>query len=43
METMDYWFLELQLSKFNIDGLIIQLEQLVWENRYYLLFVLIQN
>ena len=27
MATMDHWFLELQLGKFNFDGLIIQLEQ----------------
>ena len=27
MATMDHWFLELQLSKFNINALIMQLEQ----------------
>ena len=28
MATMDRWFLEVQLSKFNLNGLIMQLEQM---------------
>ena len=28
---MDNWFLEIQLSKFIFDSLIIQLEQIFWK------------
>ena len=31
MATMDHWFFELQLRKFNFNGLIMQLEQIVWK------------
>ena len=29
--TTDLWFLDLQLSKVNYDGLIMQLEQMFWK------------
>ena len=32
MTTMDQWFLELQISKLNFDGLIMQLEQIFGES-----------
>ena len=41
MATMDHWLLELQLSKFNFNGLIII--TIFSENRYYFLFVFIWN
>ena len=31
MATMDHGFLELQLSKFNFDGLTTQLKQIFWK------------
>ena len=31
MATADHWFVDLQLSKVNFNGLMMQLEQLFWK------------
>ena len=37
---MDRLFLELHISKFNFNGLMMQFEQFFYENRYHFLFSL---